>query len=517
MKAESGKTGRTEYSARNTTVGVFSRVSAILMGFIARVVFTHTLSSDYVGINGLFSDILNILALSELGVGTAVSFALYKPIADGDEEKQKTVMYMFRKFYFMVAGIILAGGLLVLPFMNILIKDQPDVPYLTVIYLMYLANSVLSYIGIYRKTLIDAHQVSYISTFIQTSSWIVQNIVQILVLVLTHNYILYLSIWIITTVCSNLMISKRAGKMYPYLSDRDIRPLPDADKKSLYSDVRSMMVHKISNVLVNNTDHLLLSSLVGTLAVGCYSNYYLIIRSVRQVLDQMFQGMTASIGNMNVSESKDKISNIYDSIFFMGQWIYGLITIMLYEVLDTFIALSFGKQYRFEGNVTLVLCLVFYFSGMRQPTLIFRDSMGLFKYDKTKSVAEAVINLVLSLVLGYKYGVTGVFLGTLISLLLTSVWVEPFMIYKHRLGRSCAPFFGRYAFYAGITFAILIIEHILISSYVHAGEGWISIIVKLIITFIVTNLFYLGLYFRNGNFIFLKHKIAEVLENRFME
>ena len=101
MKAESGKTGRTEYSARNTTVGVFSRVSAIIMGFIARVVFTHTLSSDYVGINGLFSDILNILALSELGVGTAVSFALYKPIADGDEEKQKTLMYMFRKFYFM--------------------------------------------------------------------------------------------------------------------------------------------------------------------------------------------------------------------------------------------------------------------------------------------------------------------------------------------------------------------------------------------------------------------------------
>jgi O-antigen/teichoic acid export membrane protein len=278
-----------------------------------------------------------------------------------------------------------------------------------------------------------------------------------------------------------------------------------------------MMVHKISNVLVNNTDHLLLSSLVGTLAVGCYSNYYLVIRSVRQVLDQMFQGMTASIGNMNVSESKDKISNIYDSIFFMGQWVYGLITIMLYEVLDTFIALSFGKQYRFEGNVTLVLCLVFYFSGMRQPTLIFRDSMGLFKYDKAKSVAEAVINLAVSIILGYKYGITGVFLGTLISLLLTSVWVEPYMFYKHRLGRSSMPFFGRYAFYAVITFAILIIEHSLIASYVPVGDGWISIIVKLIITFIVTNLFYLGLYFRNGNFIFLKHKIAEVLEKRFME
>lgn len=509
------KKSRTEYSARNTTVAVISRVLAILMGFTARVVFTHTLSSDYVGINGLFSDILNVLALSELGVGTAITYALYKPIADGNIEKQKILMQLFKKFYYVVAGIVFVCGLAVLPFMDFLIKDQPDVPYLTLIYLMYLANSVLSYIGIYRKTLIDAHQVGYISTIIQTSSWFVQNVVQIIVLLTTRNYVLYLSIWILCTVFGNICIYFKAGKMYPYLNDKECGMLKIEEKKSLWSNVRAMMVHKIGGVLVNNTDNLLLSALVGTLSVGRYSNYFLIIGSVKQVLEQMFQGMMASVGNMNVSESKERIRRIFDAIFFMGQWVYGLITIMMFEVLDIFVGASFGELYRFEGDITFVLCLCFYFTGMRQPTLIFRDSMGLFKYDKWKAVAEAVINLAVSLVLGYFYGVIGIFLGTLISTMLTSFWVEPYMLYKHRLKYSCFTYFVRYIFYTSVTFVLWYAEHRILLKIINIENCWVEMIVKVIFTFVVTNMIYLVVYFRNKDFRFLFYKARDILEKRF--
>ena len=309
---------------------MISRVSAILIGFIARVVFTHTLSSVYVGINGLFCDILNIMAVSELGAHTAVSFALYKPIASGDIEKQKTLMLMFRRFYYIVAGIILAGGLAVTPLLGILIKDKSAIPGLPLIYFMYVANSAISYIGIYRKIIIDAHQQSHITTIIRTAFWILQNILQIIILLLTGNFILYLSVWILCTVASNISVHVKAGKMYPFLNDRDVRKLDDKEKLSLDEDVKAMMVHKAGSVIVNNTDNLLLSSLVGTLALGCYSNYYLIIGSVRQVLEQVFEGMTASIGDMNVNVSKDRIVRVFDSVFFLGQWIYGLITIMLF-------------------------------------------------------------------------------------------------------------------------------------------------------------------------------------------
>ena len=511
---DSEKKSRTEYSARNTTVAVISRVLAILMGFAARVVFTHTLSSDYVGINGLFSDILNVLALSELGVGTAITYALYKPIASGDIEKQKILMQMFKRFYYVVAGIIFVCGLAVLPFMDILIKDQPDVPYLTVIYLMYLANSVLSYIGIYRKTLIDAYQVGYISTIIQTSSWFVQNIIQIIVLITTGNYILYLSIWILCTVLGNACIYFKASRMYPFLNDRKCGELKAEEKRSLWTNVRAMMVHKIGGVLVNNTDNLLLSSLVGTLAVGKYSNYFLIIGSVKQVLEQMFQGMMASVGNMNVSESKERIRRIFDAIFFMGQWVYGLITIMMFEILDVFVGISFGELYRFDENITFVLCLVFYFTGMRQPTLIFRDSIGLFKYDKWKAVAEAVINLIVSFVLGYYYGVIGVFIGTLVSTLLTSFWVEPYMLYKHRLKCSCITYFARYILFTAVTFAIWYFEHHFVSAFMSFDSKWIEIVVRVIFTFTVTNLVYLTVYFRNKDFRFLVYKAKDLMEKR---
>ena len=506
--------GRTEYSARNTTVAVISRASAILMGFIARVVFTHTLSSAYVGINGLFSDILNIMAVSDLGAHTAVSFALYKPIASGDTEKQKTLMMLCRRFYRIVAVIVLAVGLAIIPFLGVLIRDGSAVPHLTLIYIMYVINSALSYPWSYRKIIIDAHQQSYISTVIRTASWIVQNILQIVILLLTRNFILYLCIWIVCTVMSNIALYIKAGKMYPFLNDSDVRKPDESEKLSLGEDIKAMMVHKAGSIIVKNTDSLLISSLVGTLALGSYSNYYLIIGSVRQVLEQIFEGMSASVGDMNVNVSKDRIVRVFDSVFFLGQWIYGLITIMLFEILDVFVSLSFGAQYRFDTKVTIVLCLVFYFSGMRQPVLIFRNSMGLFKYDKWKAVAEAVINLVVSLILGLKYGTAGVFLGTLISLLLTSFWVEPFMFYKHRLGRSCAPYFLKYAYYTFITFALMVIEHSLINRLISGLSSWGGLIIRILITFGVTNLVYMGLYRRNPDFVYLRCKASEVLENR---
>lgn len=501
---------RTEYSARNTTVAMIARISAILMGFAARVVFTHTLSEDYVGINGLFTDILSVLALSELGVGTAITYALYRPIAQGDVEKQKSLMRLYRFFYRMVAGIVLVLGLLVIPFMDILIKDQPDVEHLTLIYLMYLANSVCSYLWVYKRTLIDAHQLSYIGVLYQTGSWILQNILQMVVLLTTKNYILYLSILILCTVLNNVFVSRRADKMYPYLRDKEVTRLSKEERSGIFQNIRAMLMHKVGNVLVNNTDNLLLSALVGTVSVGKYSNYFLIIGSVKQVLEQMFQGITASVGNMGVEAGKERIKKIFEASFFMGQWVYGLTAICMYHILDLFVGLSFGEQYIFESYITLILCLNFYLTGMRQATIVFRDSMGLFRYDRYKAIAEAVINLVVSLVLGRLWGTAGVFLGTMVSTVTTSLWVEPYMLYKHRLQVSSAPYFLRYALYASVTFLLWYGESFL-CGYITGGL-WTVCILRGIFCFVVTNLAYLILYHRTREFGLLWKKAVQLLQ-----
>lgn len=503
---------RTEYSARNTTAAMLSRVVAILMGFFTRVVFTHTLSEAYVGINGLFTDILNVLALSELGVGTAITYALYRPIAEGNLEKQKSLMQLYRKFYRVVAGLVLLFGLAVVPFLNVLVKSDEQIEHLPVIYLMYLAGSVLSYLLIYKRTLIDAHQLLYVGTIYKSVFLVLQNVVQIAVLLWTGNFILFLSIYIICTILGNLCLSLEADKRYPYLKDKTIKPLEPEEKQKIFSNIKAMLMHKIGVVLVNNTDNLLLSYFAGIVSVGCYSNYYLIIGSVRQVLDEAFQGITASVGNLGVTEGRERVKTIFEASFFAGQWMYGFAAICLYELLNPFVEISFGAKYLFPPYVVLILCINFYVTGMRKATLVFRDSLGLFWYDRYKSIVEAVINLVVSVILASRFGTVGVFVGTFISTVTTSLWVEPYMLYKHHLKESSVRYFVKYAVYSGVLAGCWWIVDWLCRMV--QGGVWLVLLVRLIICVVVPNVLLLVIYWRTAEFAFLRKKAAGIIHKR---
>lgn len=503
---------RTENSARNATVAMCSRILAMLAGFVARVVFTHTLSEEYVGINGLFTDILNVLALSELGVGTAITYALYRPISEEDTEKQKSLMRMYRNFYRGVAGMVLALGMFLVPFLGYLFRDQPKVDHLTLIYLLYLSNTVLSYTFVYKRTLVDAHQLSYIGVLYQTMSWFVQSLIQIGVLLLTGNFMLYVSVMTVCTVANNLCISAKADRLYPYLRDREVKRLQGEEKRGIFRNIRAMLMHKVSTVIVNNTDNLLLSALVGIRSVGCYTNYFLIIGSIQQVLTQMFGGITASVGNLGVESDSGRIRKVFEAVFFMGQWVYGLVAVCLYGVLNPFVELFFGSQYVFPKHITLVLCINFYITGMRQPTLIFRDSLGVFWYDRHKSLAEAAINLVVSLVLGSRLGTIGVFIGTTVSIVTTSLWVEPYMLYKHKLMCSVRSYFLRYAAYGTVTLAIWLCADLVCRQI--TGTLFQMCALRLVCCFGIANLVYFTLYHRTVEFRFLKGKVLGMIRQK---
>ena len=441
---------RTEYSVMNTTVAFAAQAIAILMGFFTRVVFTRMLSEGYVGINGLFTDILNILSLSELGVGTAITYALYGPIARNDIKKQQILMRMFRTFYRITAGVVLIAGLCLIPFLDILMKDRPDVDHLVIIYLLYLLNSFVSYLLIYKKTLVDAHQMNYITVMYHNGFLVLQDICQIIVLLLTRNFILFLIVAVVCTMSGNICMSRKADRLFPYLKEPCKERLLQEERRDIFKNVKAMLMHKIGNVVVNNTDNLLISSFVGVVTAGIYSNYYLIIGSVRQVLDQAMLGVAASVGNLGVTEEKEKVGQIFDRLFFIGYWLFGFAGICLLELLNPFVELAFGERYLFRKEIVLILCINFCINGMRRAVLIFKESMGLFWYDRYKAVAEAVLNLVISVLLVTKFGVAGVFAGTFCSTVLTSVWVEPYVIYKYRLEKPVTEFFAKYAGYLGV-------------------------------------------------------------------
>lgn len=503
---------RTEYSAINTSIAIISRITAILMGFVTRVVFIHTLSADYVGVNGLFSNILSVLSLTELGVGTAITFALYKPIAKKDVKKQQQLMQLYGKFYRGTALIVLAVGLLLVPFLDILMKNPPKVDHLIGIYLLYLFNSFFSYLLVYKKTLIEAHQKNYIVLVCQTIFLVLQDLLQIVVLLATHNYIFFLLLYMMCTLLSNVCISLIADRMYPYLKEKCRQRIPKEEKKKIFRNIRAMMMHKVGNIVVNNTDNLLISAYVGVVSVGVYSNYFLLIGSVRQVLDQIFQGITASVGNLGVTEKKERIREVFETAFFIGQWIYAFAAICLNELLNPFVELVFGKNYLFPRAVILILCINFFINGTRQAALTFRDSMGLFWFDRYKALIESGLNIIFSLLLVNKIGILGVFLGTLISELLTSVWVEPYVLYRIKLKASVTGFYLKYLGYVLVVAAGWFLTGLLCSMV--GGSTVVRLVCRFFICLTVPNFLWLMIYHRTRECIQIMHRLNMIIPKR---
>lgn len=503
---------RTEYSVRNTTVAFSAQALAILMGFLTRVVFTRTLSEGYVGINGLFTDILNILSLSELGVGTAITYALYGPIAKKDIAKQQALMRLFRNFYRLTAGIVCAAGLCLIPFLDFLMKDRPDVDHLLLIYLLYLFRSVVSYLLIYKKTLIDAHQMNYITVLYHNGFLILQDLCQVLVLLLTGNFILFLVIAVLCTVTGNICMSRKADRLFPYLKEPCSVPLASEERHDIFKNVKAMLMHKLGNVAVNNTDNLLISSFVGVVAAGIYSNYFLIIGSVRQVFDQALLGAAASVGNLGVTEEKEKVHQVFWQLFFIGYWMFGFAGICLLELLNPFVTLAFGKTYLFSEEIVLILCINFFINGMRRPILIFKESMGLFWYDRYKAVAEALLNLVISVALVLHFGVAGVFVGTFCSTVLTSVWAEPYVLYKYRFEMPVGVYFRRYFGYVAVMAGVWALTDAVCRLI--TGSAVFVLAVRLLLCLILPNLLLWLVYRRSREWSALWGMAERILKKR---
>lgn len=291
---------------------------------------------------------------------------------------------------------------------------------------------------------------NYITVMYHNGFLVLQDICQIIVLLLTRNFILFLIVAVVCTMSGNICMSRKADRLFPYLKEPCKERLLQEERRDIFKNVKAMLMHKIGNVVVNNTDNLLISSFVGVVTAGIYSNYYLIIGSVRQVLDQAMLGVAASVGNLGVTEEKEKVGQIFDRLFFIGYWLFGFAGICLLELLNPFVELAFGERYLFRKEIVLILCINFCINGMRRAVLIFKESMGLFWYDRYKAVAEAILNLVISVLLVTKFGVAGIFAGTFCSTVLTSVWVEPYVIYKYRLEKPVTEFFTKYVGYLGV-------------------------------------------------------------------
>ncbi len=496
---------RRENSVRNVAVNLVCQAVSILMSFVCRTVFIQTLGKTYLGVDGLFGNILSLLAVAELGIGQTIIYHMYQPLAQNDRKKLGALMALFKRTYRIIGIIIGAAGLLFMPFYHLFIDPSVRIQNLTLIYLLYVFNSVITYFYSYQQCIITADQKDYICSLYRYGFCIAQNVVQIAVLFETRNFILYFCTQILFSFFSNFFLAKKAGKMYPFLKRYHREKLAPADRADIIKNVKAMFMHRFGGVVVNGTDNLVIAAFFGVASVGLYNNYYLIITKLTDVTSRVFGAITASVGNLGAVEGGRKSYRIYRVANFAGFWIFSFCSICLFCLFNPFIRLWVGKDMLLPEDVVLFLSLNFYATGMRQATLTFRDSFGLFWYDRYNAVAEAMINLGVSIALAKTMGMAGVFAGTLVSTLTTDLWVEPLVLFRHGFHRSVKPYFLWYAVYAALTLGVgYLTWHC--CSLVGAG-GFPGFAAKLGICLAVPNAAYFLLFCRTEEFRYLKNAV----------
>jgi len=443
---------RTKNSSRNLIFSMLAYIIQIVLGFLVRRYFIYYFNEEYLGLNSLFTNVLSLLSLAELGFGGAIVFAMYKPMAEGDEEKVRQLLYFYKKCYLMIGLIILGIGLCVLPFMDYFKKQAPNVDVnLYVIYLINLFNTVISYFFAHRRSLLYTNQRNDIESKINMVINIALTGMQLVVLIFVRNYYLYISLTGITTILSNALIFFVTQKLYKNYLRKPEAYLDKESKREINKNICAMIFHKIGGVVVYSTDSLVIFMMLGSASLGKYSNYLLITTYVTALLTVFIGALRGSVGNSIASESPEKNYALMKKLNFMYFWLISFCTISIFILADPFIDVVLTKNasttLTFDKSTLLLICVSFFLNQSRALLLLFKECAGLFYQDRFKSIFESIINLVVSIVLAKFIGIAGVIIGTIISTLTTSLWVEPYVLHKHYIKQPTINYFGKYLVY----------------------------------------------------------------------
>lgn len=510
---------RTGNSLRNTIFGFIGLFLSMVVSFATKSVFIKLLGAEFNGVNGLYTNILQVLNLAELGFASAIAYALYKPLKEKDEQATAALMNYFAKIYRIIAVVVACAGVCCIPFLQYLIaEDISTLPFtlnqLRIYFVMFLANTVLSYFLAYKRTIITADQNNYIITNVDYACNIALNLLQIVLLLITHNYYAYLGIMIAKTVLNNLIIHIIATKKYPYLNQYRKNKLQIAEKKLIFKNVKAMFMHKIGGVAVSGTTTIIISAFVGIVESGIYGNYLMIVTQVNSFIFMVFTAITASVGNLCVNESKELQYSVFKRIQYLSDFfaVFGFVCFVC--LFNPFIEIWLGKEMLFSMPVVIAISLNAFVSYIRKAVLTFRDAMGLFVMDWYKPLIEAVVGIALAIGLSYVWGTFGILIGYTISTVLISLTIESYVLFKYGLQRGLIRHFVEIVVATLFALALTYGLYCLIA-LMPGGIGWF--VLKLITCVILSSgAFFLATCWM-PEFIYYKNLAIGILKNMLMK
>lgn len=501
---------RTENAIRNVKTGFIVQLINKIMAFVVRTIFIRCLNSEYLGVNGLFTNILTILSFAELGIGTAIIFNMYKPVAENDTEKIKSYMQLYKKSYNVIGVCVFVLGLLVIPFMNVIVKEVPNIKEnIILIYILFLINTSSSYFFTYKKSIIIAHQQQSVINNIDSIFYIIKSLTEILILITTKNFILYLIVQISGTILENFYLSHKANKLYPYLMEKNINKLSKKESKQVFNNVKSLVIYKFGGVILHGTDNILISALINVSTVGIVSNYNLVINSVKSIMSTGLNGITASVGNLNAVGTVEKKEKTYFDLTFLYYLIYSFCSTAFIVLLNPFIKLWLGEEYVLSISIPIALSITLFIEGMRQTSYVYRTTLGLFQKAQFTPYIGVITNIILSIIFCNIFGLVGIFIATSISQLVSYSWIDIFLIYKYEFKKSPREYYMKYLLYF-ITFAIELVLTLWFTNIIRL-EGFKGLILNIIIVSIIPNLLNIIIYMKGNEFNTLKKLFVNML------
>lgn len=489
---------------RNMVAGLLNKTIVMIFPFIVRTVINLYLGSEYLGLNSLFSSILTVLSLSELGFGTAVVYHMYKPVAENNIPLVCALLNFYKKAYRIVGTVILAIGLLLIPYLPYLIKGEcPDTINLSIVYIVFLINTVISYfLSAYLNSLLIVYQRSDITSLINTVVTVVLNILQIITIIITKNYFLYCLLLPLSTIANNIWVWLFTRKEFPQYScygkiDKDLL-------ENIKKLIAGAFIQKASGVTRNALDSVCTSAFLGLSMTAIYNNYYTIANSITVFLSILYSSVLGGIGNhIAIKSPKDNFLEM-KKIDFLYLWVSGWCTICLLCLYQPFMKLWMGENMILPLPAVIMFCVYFYLLKLGDIRCLYTDANGLWWEHRYRAIVEFVLNVVLNITLGKLFGIYGIIMATIITIFFCNyIWGSAITFNCYFEKGTKIQYYQYQMIFSVITLGICAITYGL-CIFISFKSMFLTIIIRGIVCVIVPNTLYYIVYRHTEEFIYLR-------------
>ena len=508
---------RTQKSIYNVSVTLITNVFILGTAFLVQKALVSTMGADYNGINGLFTSIISMMSLTDLGIGSAIIYHLYRPAAENNYEETNSLLKFYRHSYMLISFVVLLIGSVIMLFMPQLVGTIKISDNLYLIFVLFMVDCLSSYFLSYKKSLLYAYQMSFILDGIHFLYYILQNMIQLAVLWYYKSYIGFLVIKTLSKWIENITISIYIRQHYSFTREKKVKELKEDIKSDIFVKIKALLFHRLGRLFVTGSDSLVITGVLGIYQMNLYTNYHLIVGGVTALLNKIFETLTYSVGNFLLESSQERNREVYRKIDFLNFWVFGLSTVILYNTLQPMVSLWLGDDFLVSKIILFMFVFNFYQEGMRVSIITFKDAAGIYYTDRYVPLVEAVINVIISVVLAKILGMAGVFAGTIISSGVVYFYSYPKYVCAPLFNMSKREYLGRLSIYAAMVVTVLFSAEFILNLF-RIENRWLEMIGGVLISTLVFHFAVFCLYRKSQEMIYFRmliRKEIQTLHRRF--